>query len=105
MVTTLVRELLQRRIIVEVGPVHMDASRHPVGLNLNRRRNFVAGLCLCSANMSAVRMDLNGTVMASARLEVDAQGKRQSLLGKMFRCLEKTMEEARITSLSSRGSE
>jgi N-acetylglucosamine repressor len=97
-VTTLVRELVQRRLVVETGPVRTRAGRRPVELEINGARNLAAGLRLGGANVRAVLLDLTGRVVASARLEAGARGARRSILDRMFKCLETVLAKAGVST-------
>jgi N-acetylglucosamine repressor len=97
-VTTLVRELVQKRIIAETGPVRTRAGRRPVELTINSARNHVAGLRLGGENVRSVLLDLTGKAVASARLEVGARGTRQAMLDRLFQCLETVLAQAGVSA-------
>jgi N-acetylglucosamine repressor len=95
-VTTLVRDLVDRRLVVETGPVPTRAGRHPVEMDVNRRAWHAAGLRLGSGNVRAVVMDLKGGTASSVRLPVGARGSRRAILDRMFQCLDRALEEAGV---------
>jgi N-acetylglucosamine repressor len=93
-VTTLVRELVDRRLVEERGPLPTRAGRHPVEIGIDRRARRVAGLRLGGQEVSAVVMDLAGGVEAAVSLPAGAGGSGQAILERMYRCLDRAMERS-----------
>jgi glucokinase-like ROK family protein len=79
-VTTSTKELLDRRIITEIGAVTTGVGRRPIELDLNRTDNFVLGLQLGSLLVRAVLMDVKGTVVDQLEVPVDSRGSAPEIL-------------------------
>ncbi len=82
-VTTSTKELLDRGIITETGPVATGVGRRPVELDLNRGNNFVLGLQLGSRLVRAILMDVKGTVVDEQEVPVDARGTSDEILSSL----------------------
>jgi N-acetylglucosamine repressor len=96
-ITALTRGLVKRGIVKEIGTAQTGVGRRPVQLDLNRERNFVAGIRLGGASIRAVLMDLKGNALASSKLKVNAEGTRQSILKELFRGFEDVLAEAGVS--------
>jgi predicted NBD/HSP70 family sugar kinase len=80
-VTSSTKELLDQRIITEIGSVTTGVGRRPVELDLNRTANFVLGLQLGALLARAVLMDVKGVVVDEQATPVDSRGSAQEMLG------------------------
>jgi len=95
-ITTSSKELMEREIIKETGPVSTGVGRRPVELDVNTTDNFVVGVRLGSAYISAVVLDAKGNVVADHREFVDAQGTPEILVDQLFEAVSGILDRAGV---------
>ena len=84
-ITSSIKELLARRIVVETGSVTTGIGRRPVELDLNTRRNYVLGLHLGGSLVRTVLVDVKGAVVDAHEVQVDAGGTQREILSTMLK--------------------
>ncbi len=84
-ITSSIKELLERRILMEVGSVMTGIGRRPVELDLDSERNRVLGLHLGGLLVRCVLVDVRGRVIDALDLPVDAEGTSREILASLLR--------------------
>jgi glucokinase-like ROK family protein len=79
-ITSSIKELLQKELIVELGSVTTGVGRRPVELDMNVARNLVLGLDLGSSFIRSILIDVKGRVVDAREIPMDAEGSRQAIL-------------------------
>jgi glucokinase-like ROK family protein len=79
-ITSSIKELLQKRLIVELGSVTTGVGRRPVELDMDLSKNLVLGLDLGSSFIRSILIDVKGQVLGSREIPVDAGGSKEKIL-------------------------
>jgi len=82
-ITSSIKELLQRELIVELGSVTTGVGRRPVELDMNLAKNLVLGLDLGSSFIRSILIDVKGRVLGTREIPVDAEGTRDGILRRL----------------------
>jgi N-acetylglucosamine repressor len=90
-ITSSIKELLGKRIVVEIGSVTTEIGRRPVKLDLNAERNFVLGLHLGGQSVRAVLVDVKGAVVDAVELPLDAKGTSREILSTLLKAARVTL--------------
>jgi glucokinase-like ROK family protein len=84
-ITSSIKELLERQILVEIGSVKTGIGRRPVELDLNTEENRVLGLHLGGIQVRSVLVDVRGGVIDALDLPVDPDGSSREILACLIR--------------------
>jgi predicted NBD/HSP70 family sugar kinase len=102
-ITSAIKELLARELIVELGTVATGLGRRPVELDLNTRRNYVLGLDMGTHAVRAALADVKGRILDRQQLPLDPEGPRAALLGVLLGAARRVLEANRLPRSSLAG--
>jgi len=98
-VSTLTRDLLTDRRILEAGLSDNPTGRKQVLLRLNERRGFLAGIEFDSERVIAVTMDLRPRVLEIVREAPKLDGGIEGLTKQLFACTRKVIETSDVAGM------
>jgi len=96
-ITSSVKELIEKKIIREIGAVQTGVGRRPVELDMNIDRNYVIGLRLGATYIRSVLLNVKGEVVVNAQAAVDAEQETDVILRQLFGVTEEVFDRASIT--------
>jgi predicted NBD/HSP70 family sugar kinase len=102
-ITSAIKELLAREVIVELGAVATGVGRRPVKLDLNTRRNYVLGLDMGTGAVRAVLADVKGRIVDRQQLPLDPGGSRAVLLNSLLGTARRLVEANSLSESSLAG--
>lgn len=94
--TTVIKDLLDRRIISELRTRDTTRGRKPVELGMNAKRNMVAGLQLGCGFAASVLLDVRGELVHSVEIPVPISESKENLLDALFTVFQRLTKEARV---------
>ncbi len=102
-ITSSIKDLLDIRIVKEIGSVNTGVGRRPVELDMNTSEHFMVGIRLGSSYVRAILLDIKGNTAAEYKEFVDAQGSKESILEQLFKSVDTILGNARISLVKVAG--
>ena len=96
-ITSSVKELLDKRIVRELGSVYTGVGRRPVELDMNTDHNFVVGLRLGGANIHCALLDVKGRAIHDLEDLVSAHEQSEVILRELFAAVDHVLEQAAVS--------
>jgi glucokinase-like ROK family protein len=96
-ITSSIKELLDKKIVYEIGAVNTGVGRRPVELDMNTASHFVIGVRLGSSYIRAVILDVKGNTTAEYKEFVDARASKESILQQLYESVEKILDSRDIS--------
>jgi N-acetylglucosamine repressor len=95
-ITSSTKELLEKRIVEEIGAVNTGVGRRPVELDMNTAVHFVVGVRLGGSYIRSIVLDIKGNTEAEYKQSVDASGSKEKILSQLFESVDSILDKARI---------
>jgi glucokinase-like ROK family protein len=95
-ITSTTKDLLEKKIVTEIGSVNTGVGRRPVELDMNTDRNYIIGIRLGSTYIRAVLLDVKGNIVSELKEFVDAHEKKQVILKQLFSIVEECLNNKKI---------
>lgn len=95
-ITSSIKELLEKRVVEEIGAVNTGVGRRPVELDMNTAEHFVVGVRLGGSYIRSIVLDIKGNTTAEYREFVDARGSKERILEQLFESVDTILDNARI---------
>jgi predicted NBD/HSP70 family sugar kinase len=95
-VSLIVDELIQDRIVVEVGPGESSSGRKPILLDLNRERSYSLGVHIYREETYAGVVDINGKLIAEERIYFEQYSSETEGIDEICGACRQLMESAGI---------
>jgi len=102
-ISTLTRELLSEKHILEAGPSDNPVGRKQILLRLNEKRGFVLGIEFDAESVIAATMDLHPEIQSTVREHTRLDGGVTELVGQLFRCAREAISRGGLEGLPLRG--
>jgi len=96
-ITSSTKELLEKRIVKEIGPVNTGVGRRPVELDMNTSEHFVVGVRLGSSYIRAIILDIKGNTAAEYKDFVDPQSSKEIILKQLLESVDTILGNARVS--------
>ena len=96
-ITSSTKELLEKRIVKEIGAVNTGVGRRPVELDMNTDDHFAIGVRLGSSYIRSIILDIKGNTTAEYKEFVDANGSKEHILSQLLVSVDKILENAQIS--------
>jgi glucokinase-like ROK family protein len=90
-ITSSIKQLLDKRVVKEIGSVSTGVGRRPVELDMNTAEHFVVGVRLGSSYIRSIVLDIKGNTVGEHKEFVDAGGSKESILAQMYQSVEKVV--------------
>lgn len=95
-ITSSIKELLEKRIVKEIGSVNTGVGRRPVDLDMDTSEHFVVGTRLGSSYIRAILLDIKGNITAEHKDFVDPRSSKETILKQMLESVDTILGKARI---------
>jgi N-acetylglucosamine repressor len=95
-ITSSIKELLEKRVVKEIGAVNTGVGRRPVELDMNTAEHFVVGVRLGSSYIRSIVLDIKGNTAAEYKEFVDARGSKERILEQLFESVDTILGNAGI---------
>ena len=96
-ITSSIKELLEKRIVKEIGAVNTGVGRRPVELDMNTAEHFVIGVRLGGSYIRSIVLDIKGNTVGEYKEFVDAAGSKERILEQLFESVDSILGNAGIS--------
>jgi glucokinase-like ROK family protein len=95
-ITSSIKELLEKKVVNEIGSVNTGVGRRPVELDMNTAEHCVVGVRLGSSYIRAILLDIKGNVAGEYRDFVDPQSSKETILKQLLKSVDTILGNAGI---------